>query len=389
MKIGFDVSQTGRRKAGCGYVADSIIREFARRQTPHEFLLYPTVGDVFWDPEWREATYSGKQKGWPRKLNPGTFEESQSFWRHPPADFEQLLGSPDIVQVNNFYCPSGLRHARLVYFLHDLLFLDHPDWTTESNRIACFHGVFDASLRADAIVANSKFSRDSFLATFPHYPSARIHVAPLGSRFAGAARAPATAAVYGLTPGRFWLTVGTLEPRKNLPTLLRAYERVREADPDPLPLVLTGGEGWHTERILPHLNGLESAGHIVRTGYVSDEKLQWLYENCHGFLFPSFAEGFGMPVLEAMSVGAGVICSNATVLPEIAGEAGLYADPNREGEWVEVMLRFRRSAELRDQMRARSREHAAQYSWSKTADLLLQVYEVVTRLPPLRSKRLA
>lgn len=382
MKIGFDVSQTGGKKAGCGYVADSIIREFARRELPQEIVLYPTFGDAFWDPDWKSAAYAHPEGKFRRLLNPATFEDSQAFWRQPPADFEERLGSPDIIQGNNFFCPSGLRRARLVYFLHDLLFLDEPDWTTEANRIACFHGVFDASLRADFVVANSQFSRDSFLAAFPHYPAARTRVAPLGSRFTGAARAPLSAAVAGLTPGRFWLTVGTLEPRKNLAMLLRAFARVCQMEEDPLPLAITGGEGWLTEQIVPHLDAAGS-GRIVRTGYVSDQSLQWLYENCHGFVFPSFAEGFGMPVLEAMSVGAGVICSNTTAMPEIVGDAALLADPRREGEWVEAMLRYRRSPALQEHLRGHAMEQAGQYSWGKTADSILRVYDEVAGMPPI------
>ena len=98
MKVGFDVSQTGRTKAGCGFYADGLIRALAA-SSRHEFILYPAFGDLFWDPECATATFRGPFRSLPA---PAGFEESQEFWRHPGADFEARLGSPDLVHSNNF-----------------------------------------------------------------------------------------------------------------------------------------------------------------------------------------------------------------------------------------------------------------------------------------------
>src|SRR6185369_12988003 len=120
MRVGFDVSQTGQAKAGCGYFADSVIRNLATIDAENEYILYPTFGDFYWDPAWPSTTCHIAQANFRQGLGHRTVAEVQSFWRSSPPDLEVRLGSPDIVHANNFFCPVGLRHARLVYTLYDL-----------------------------------------------------------------------------------------------------------------------------------------------------------------------------------------------------------------------------------------------------------------------------
>ena len=127
--------------------------------------------------------------------------------------------------------------------------------------------------------------------------------------------------------------MGSLEPRKNHRRLLEAYARSGSS----LPLVLAGGKGWLMDDFMGP--GERPAG-VVLTGYVADSELEWLYRNCFGFVYPSLFEGFGMPVLEALSLGAPVICSNTTSLPEVAGEAGLLVDPLDAGAIAAAMARL-------------------------------------------------
>ena len=364
MRIGFDVSQTGRSKAGCGFYADGLIGALAAAGDGTEYILYPAFGDLFWDPECATATFRCGQKRFSSLAAPPNFEESQRFWRNPAGDFEARIGSPDIVHSNNFFCPRGLTRARLIYTLYDLSFLEEPSWTTEANRVGCFQGMFQASLGADWVVAISDYSRRHFLATFPHYPAERIALIYPASRFTADAAAPPRPARFAhLPPEGFWLSVGTIEPRKNQRRLLEAYRLTKS----PLPLVLAGGKGWLMDEF--------AAEDVLLTGYVSDEELEWLYRNCFAFLYPSLFEGFGMPVLEALTLGAPVICSNTTSLPEVAGEAGILVDPLDAQAIAGAMKRLASGEISREGLKRAGVEQARRFSWKESGRKLRAVYE--------------
>jgi len=218
MKIGFDVSQTGNGKAGCGYFADSLIQTLVKVDCQDEYILYPHFGTSFWDPTARRSTRMIYQPNVSKKVIGRNLTEAMEFWQGIPPDMEDQLGSPNIVHANNYSCPVGFQKARLVYTLYDLNFLEHPEWTTEQNRCVCFEGVFKASVYADFIVAISRYSHDKFLEFFPHYPAERIKVVSLGSRFPGKQDVVSRGKIFTkLRSGEFWLAVGTLEPRKNSP----------------------------------------------------------------------------------------------------------------------------------------------------------------------------
>lgn len=380
MRIGFDVSQTGRYKAGCGYYAYGLIRALAEIDETNEYILYPAVGDFFWDPDCATETFRTERPNFRRTPAPKSFVESKQFWRNPPPDFEERLGNPDIVHVNNFFCPIGLRRARLVYTLYDLSFMEEPAWTTEANRIGCFHGVFRASLYADVIVAISEFTRRHFLEMFPHYPPERVVVIYPASRFEGPREIPRPARLDFLEPGRFWLNVGTLEPRKNHLCLLEAYARLIASQPDPMPLVLAGAKGWLSEPIERELRRPEFQGRVFWLGYVNDDELRWLYQNCFALVYPSLFEGFGLPVLEAMSLGAPVICSNSTSLAEIATGAALLVDPADPAGLAWAMQQLATDTPDRALLRQRVLDLASRFSWQLSARRLLEVFQKAVQL---------
>ena len=163
MKIGFDVSQTGDNKAGCGYFADSLIQALTKVDRQNEYILYPHFGTSFWDPKGRYTTRKIAQPNVSRKLIGKDFHDSMAFWKNIPPDAEAQMGNPDIIHANNYSCPRGLKNARVVYTLYDVNFLEHPEWTTEQNRCVCFEGVFTASIYADFISAISCYLTEKFL----------------------------------------------------------------------------------------------------------------------------------------------------------------------------------------------------------------------------------
>jgi glycosyltransferase involved in cell wall biosynthesis len=254
MHIGFDISQTGAGKAGCGYFAHAMIQAMLEIAPQHCYLLFPNFGDFYFDPLVPMLNrYSGRnvQYGPPHPSR----ETARVFWTGPDAEI--MLGNPDIVHANNFWCPVQLASSRLIYTFYDMGFAVDPYWTTESNRVGCFDGVFRAAIAADWVVAISRASAAHYLSVFPHFPEDRIRVIYPCSRFAdSSAHGTRPQALEGIAAGGFWLNVGTIEPRKNQRRLAEAYARYLALEAAPMPLVLAGGNGWLMEDFEKHLSDL-------------------------------------------------------------------------------------------------------------------------------------
>ena len=378
MKIGFDVSQTGRFKTGCGYFADALARALVARPRGHQFILYPTFGADYWDHEWRTSTLSMPDRP-DVERGPGQarLDLLEAFWLDPPSDWEAQLGAPDIIHANNFYCPSRPTRARLVYTLHDLVFASHPDWTTEANWRVCFDGVFHASLYADHVVAVSDFTRTQFLELFPHFPAERISVVYEASRFGDPPSSAPPVRVSHLQPGAFWLAAGDLTPRKNLDRLLEAYATLRASGQTTHPLVLFGGQPVARD-----------AANVERLGYVDDRTLHWLYAHCFAFCYPSLFEGFGLPVVEAMSQGAPILTSNLTSLPEVVGDGALMVDPTSTSAIAAGLQRLAADDALRRDLAHASQARASRFAWQTAAEQVLDIYEAAVTEYPRSGKRM-
>jgi glycosyltransferase involved in cell wall biosynthesis len=180
---------------------------------------------------------------------------------------------------------------------------------------------------------------------------------------------------YGLH-GPYVLYVGALEPRKNIPGLLRAFVRLRADFPD-LTLALGGSPRWKFAEIPRALEELALEPVVRFTGYIADSDLPALYSAAAAFCFPSFYEGFGLPVLEAMACGTPVVCSNTSSLPEVAGDAALLVEPRDEVALTEAIARVLTDEALAEDLRERGLKRAASFSWDRTAELTLAVYRSV------------
>lgn len=379
MRIGFDISQTGSGKAGCGYFAHAMVQAMLEIAPQHRYALYPSFGDFYFDALMPiRNPYSGRDTHYgPRHLSR---ETARAFWTG--SDVEASLGNPDVVHANNFWCPAQLATSRLIYTFYDMGFAVNPAWTTEANRVGCFDGVFRSAMAADWVVAISEASRAHYLSVFPHFPQERVRVIYPCSRFVDStAEGKRPKALGDMPVGGYWLNVGTIEPRKNQRRLVEAYARYLALGGAPMPLVLGGGKGWLMEDFQRHLDDLGIADQVVMTGYVSDEELIWLYRNCYANLYPSLFEGFGLPVLEGMQFGAATLTSRSTSIPEVAGNAAILLTPEDMEGWAQAMLHLSRHPAERANMCAASREQAARFDWKQSAASLLQLYEEASASP--------
>jgi glycosyltransferase involved in cell wall biosynthesis len=175
-------------------------------------------------------------------------------------------------------------------------------------------------------------------------------------------------------PQKFLLAVGTREPRKNLPALIRAYRRIRDAGETKLGLVIVGRPGWKSEVVD---NDIESDGQIVFTGFVPPTDLVALYSLAEIFVLPSLYEGFGLPPLEAMACGCPAIVSDRGSLPEVVGDAAVLIDPENQDSIVAAIRTLEDNQELRRDLSRRGLERAKKFSWNAAAAKTLNLYREV------------
>lgn len=379
-KVGFDISQTGSMKAGCGFFADSILRSILKLQPDIEFDFYTSFGDFYFDPT--VSVKSIRKDAIDVVPNFTSRAHLSNYWYQ--ENLEAELNNPNIIHSNNYWCPNNLTRSRLVYTLYDLSFIHHSEWTTEVNRYGCFNGVLNASMHADWVVAISQYSANDFIRIFPHYPRSRIKVIYPCSRFDGAENAcPSPKFVNRLSPNRFWLSVGTIEPRKNQLRILEAYKYYLLQGGEPIPMIFAGGQGWMMDDFSAKIKTLGLEDMVMLTGYVSDSELVWLYKNCFANIYVSLFEGFGLPILEGMKFGAPTICSNTSSMPEIIGDAGIMVNPLHIDSITNSMLRISENPGFRNSLSLLSRKQATRFNWDTSSNLLLDLYLQANQEPKL------
>jgi glycosyltransferase involved in cell wall biosynthesis len=288
-----------------------------------------------------------------------------------PASLRAL----DVVHATNpAAIPPTAAGQRLVVTVHDLAFEHHPNLFPRPWRALYKLGLRAAVRRADAILTPSRNTAEDVLSRTKVDPR-KLHVVPL------AASLPATDIDVGEILSQlkvrrpYVLFVGTIEPRKNLVRLVRAYRRVA-ATGVPHTLILAGPLGWHHEPLMREL-ALEGPGEIVMTGSLAPDELDAVYRAAEAFVYPSLYEGFGLPVVEAMARGIPTIASNTTSVPEVSGDAALGVNPRSIREIAAAIESVCTDVELARSLATRGRARAERFSWDETARLTLGVYERV------------
>ncbi len=288
---------------------------------------------------------------------------------------DTLLGGVDVYHATNFFLPPTKSAPRIVS-IYDLSFMAVPELCSPKIVWPFSRGVRRFVAEADAVLTCSEATKADIVTRLGIDP-AKITVA-LGAVEEGFAPIDVDVAKARITrdygiEGPFLLFVGTLEPRKNLPGLLRAFAKV--AHEIPHKLVLVGGMGWNTEEIFDTLDTINLGDRIVCAGYLaSHAELPTWYSAADAFVFPSFYEGFGLPVLEALTCGCPVITSDNSSLPEVVGEAALQVNPRDEDGLAEQIRRVALDAELRKRLAAQGIVQAQRFSWRDCAQATLAVY---------------
>lgn len=260
--------------------------------------------------------------------------------------------------------------------VHDLSVLVHPEWHP-ADRVRWYETGFRAGVRQTRrFIAASEFTRREMVARLG-VPAERIHVTYQAPRRAFRLREPGeTAAMRAALrlPERYFLYVGTLEPRKNVLGLLDAFASLAPAERAASPLLIAGAWGWKADRIREALAARRLADHVRLLGYMHDEHLAALYSGCTALLWPTLYEGFGLPPLEAMACGAPVVVSDAASLAEVVGDAGVRLDPSDIGAWTATMRRLGSDDAWRSELSRAGIERAAGFSWARCAAETIACY---------------
>jgi len=291
---------------------------------------------------------------------------------------DRMFPGIDLFHATDHLLPR-LTRAKSVFTLHDLVFRFYPQTHKPLNRWFLTLMMPRFLKGADAVIAVSESTKRDAIRIYGIDEAKTTVIYEGVSPHFRRASPQAVAAVrqkYGL-PDEFILSVGTIEPRKNLTSLVEAYHALRN-ERSPLGLVIVGKKGWLYSGFFTRMHELGLDNKVIFPGFVPDEDLPALYSAAALFVFPSLYEGFGLPVLEALACGAPVITSNASSLPEVAGEAALLVDPNSLEALVRAAREVLSKGRLREDLQAKGPRQAAKFNWQRAAQETLAVYTALS-----------
>ena len=373
MRIAIDAHSVGARLAGNETYAINLIEALAEIDQSNQYTLYVT----------KQSAVERFANRWPNFTVQRTLPHTPLV-RIPLTLSRELRRRPvDVLHVQ--YTAPPLAPCPIVATIHDLAFEHLPETFNRRSWMQLRLTVRHTARRAAQITTLSEYSRQDISQTYRIDPE-RIAVTP-------AAAAPMFKPVnnetelqrvretYGIDRD-YILSLCSIQPRKNLLRLIEAYSLLRRLHPEgKLPtLVLAGKRGWLENETMTAGQRDELSGNIRFTGYVADEHLSALYSGASCFVYPSYFEGFGLPILEAMKCGTPVIAGDRTSIPEVAGEAALLFDPFDVDSLVAALKRVLFDSEYRATLSVKGLQRASEFSWQTTARLTLNAYQRATAL---------
>jgi glycosyltransferase involved in cell wall biosynthesis len=372
MKVCIDTSPAVHHRAGLGRYAQELTAALLAADTENQYVaFYHRPKDALIDPPLDQVPHLTTNLD----TKPWRFSALLGQLSHIPQD--RMFPGIDLFHATDHLLPR-LSRIKSVFTLHDLIFRLYPETHKPLNRWFLTLMMPRFLQAAGAVIAVSEHTKRDAM-EFYGIDEAKIHVIYEGvdSRFRPAPVQAMTRVrqAYNL-PERFILSLGTIEPRKNLSSLLEAYRVLRDQGSE-LGLVIVGKKGWLYEGFFHRLRELGLEDEVLFTGFVPDGDLPAICSAAELFVFPSLYEGFGLPVLEAMACGAPVITSNVSSLPEVAGDAALLVDPASVRELTEAMAVVLEDEELRTSLQSKGPRQAAKFSWERAARETLAVYQSV------------
>lgn len=376
MRIAIDAHSVGTGLGGNESYATNLIEALAEIDAVNSYTLYVT----------RREAVERFSNCWPNFTVRATLPHTP-FIRIPLTLSAELRRNPvDVLHVQ-FTAPP-FPPCPVVVSIHDLSFEHLPQTFKWRSRKQLRITVRNSARAASQIVALSQYARDDIINTYGIEPE-KMNVIPLAAPahfrpVEDEAELQRVRQTYGIA-GDYILSVGAIQPRKNLKRLIAAYSNLRRAKPEGnLPkLVLVGKCAWLYDETLRTIRELEVSNSVVLTGYVPESDLPALYSGALCFVYPSYFEGFGLPPLEAMQCGTPVIVGERTSLPEVVGDAGVLVDPFDVSDIAGAIERLIFDSDLRLQLRVKGLQRAKLFEWRETARKTLAVYQKAARIKQL------
>ncbi len=370
MHIGIDAHAIGAQQGGNETYIRNLITALADLDHENQYTLYLSAAPAAELWRHRYANFAV------RLLPPPT-----PLVRVPLALALELRRRPvDILHVQ--YTAPPFCPAPVVAMIHDLAFEHLPETFTRRGKAQLRLTVRHTARHAAQILTVSEFSRQDIINTY-RLPPDRITVTHNGceAQFTPQPTSDREAETikqkFGIRRD-YLLAVGSVQPRKNLIRLLRAYAMLREQQPGfQLQLVIVGRQLWLYKEILREIKQQNFAADVIVTGYASDEDLPALYRSAVALVYPSLFEGFGLPPLEAMACGTPVITSDCSSLPEVVGKAAILVNPYEEADLAQAIWKLTNDPALRAQLRQAGIQQAKQFTWQTTAEKTLAIYQTV------------
>lgn len=375
MRIAIDGRTIVSGKTGVGVYAERVVRSLLEVDQHNEYFLFLVEpADNLQGPNLTKVSIEGynrmgRNRLWENILLPG-FAARHSI----DVFFSPAYALPILPSV--YRRRDKVSKPRYVVTIHDLIGLLHPETFTRKMHLWQKLFVANAARHADAIITGSQAAKMDFLKLHP-IEERRITVIPHSvdedfRLISDSHRLEKVKQTYRL-PDRILLYVGTVEPRKNIAALARAFAMLPTHVRDEFTLVIAGRPGWYVESIYAEVARLRLAEKIRFLGYISRNDLPSLYNLATVFGYPSMHEGFGFPPLEAMSCGVPVLCSNTSSFPEVVGDAAIMVDPTDVEELSKQLGRLLVDASLRSELRSRGLARARLFSARRTAEQTLEV----------------
>lgn len=364
MKIGVDAQMLCRPVTGIERYAFEMLREMIRLEPGNHFFLYA--------PRPMTVDFGDNKHVSVRAANMN-FRGAGTVCSQVQLPYWANRDRPDVLWGPGHRLPRLLSNkiARVVT-IHDLVWKHAGETMRLMSRLAESLFVPDAIRQADIVVADSRSTADDIASAFPEIGE-YIRIVHLGATDFPAYSGSEALGKYGIGKD-YILFIGTLEPRKNLRRLLQAYASLAPTVRNTLNLVIAGGKGWGNEDLASLVRSLNLTDSVVLTGYVSDQDMAALYTHAAFLAMPSLYEGFGLPLVEAMSFGIPVLTSSRSSLPEVAGDAGVLVDPEDVASIASGLSKMIDDQKFRDSLAMRAKLNAARFSWESAAQEMMDIF---------------